>query len=108
MFHPSRLEDLKKQIAHELSDIDYYGSTKLYLCWYDEFLVAKEDYNNNYPCCEKEVSLHEVIEIVREVFNRPCIIRHNVHVSPIPAGISAIFESQNQCEKYVEVCLVFN
>lgn len=106
MFHPSQLEMAKRRIAMDLQDIEYYRSIKLYLCWYDNFLIPDEDYRGYYPCSDKSVDLKEVIDIVRESIKKPHIIRHNVLVSPLPAAMIRYREEQADAEKYVEVCLV--
>uniref|UniRef100_A0A6C0JK57 Uncharacterized protein n=1 Tax=viral metagenome TaxID=1070528 RepID=A0A6C0JK57_9ZZZZ len=106
MFHPSQLEMAKRRIAMDLQDIEYYRSIKLYLCWYDNFLIPDEDYKGYYPCSDKSVDLKEVIDIVREAMKKPHIIRHNVLVSPLPAAMIRYREEQADAEKYVEVCLV--
>lgn len=89
MFHPSRLLEVQSRIFDDLKQIDLYGSVKLYLCWYDEYLVA-----------ERSVSLFEILAIIRVVFKRPHIVRHNVL-------IGRMAEDQEETEKYVEVCLVY-
>jgi len=98
------MDEVRAQITRDLADIEYYGSTKLYLCWYDEFLVAKEHYNNNYPCCNSRVELIDVINIIREVCKKQYIIRHNVLVSPFPASVKEQYSPEEYC---VEVCLVY-
>lgn len=107
MFHESRYEEVKQRIIADLKSIDNIGSVRLYLCWYDEYMVAKDAYNGRYPCSNKNVSIYDVIDVVREVFTRPHIILHNVIVSPFPVGIKYQRDSQAEIEKYVEVCLVF-
>jgi hypothetical protein len=89
MFHPSRLLEVQSRIFDDLKQIDLYGSVKLYLSCYDEYLVA-----------EKSVSLFEILAIIRVVFKRPHIVRHNVL-------IGRMAEDQEDTEKYVEVCLVY-
>ena len=108
MFHPSRLIDAQNRISEDLKEINTYDSVKLYLCWYDEFLVSKEDFNGNYPCSKNKVSLTEVIAIINVVFKKPCIIRHNVYINPLPIGLSFKADIQDEIEKYVEVCLIKN
>jgi hypothetical protein len=88
MFHPSRLLEVQSRIFNDLKQIDLYGSVKLYLSWYDEYLSA-----------EKSVSLFEILAIIRVVFKRPHIVRHNVLIGPMA--------DQEDTEKYVEVCLVY-
>jgi hypothetical protein len=107
MFHPSRLLEVQSRIFDDLKQIDLYGSVKLYLCWYDEYLVAEKDYNGNYPCSEKSVSLFEILAIIRVVFKRPHIVRHNVLIGQMPVAKTTDAEDQEETEKYVEVCLVY-
>lgn len=95
------MDEVRAQITRDLADIEYYGSTKLYLCWYDEFLVAKA---HDYPCCNSRVQLIDVINIIREVCKKQYIIRHNVLVSPFPASIKEQYSPEEYC---VEVCLVY-
>ncbi|NDB85859.1 MAG: hypothetical protein EB127_24640 [Alphaproteobacteria bacterium] len=104
MFHPSQLEMAKQRIIMDLQGIEYYRSIKLYLCWYDNFLIPDEDYKGIYPCSDNSVDLKEVIDIVAEALKRPHIIRHNVLVSPIPAALVSLKELD--VERYIEVCLV--
>jgi hypothetical protein len=96
MFHPSRLLEVQSRIFDDLKQIDLYGSVKLYLCWYDEYLVA-----------EKSVSLFEILAIIRVVFKRPHIVRHNVLIGQMPVAKTTDAEDQEETEKYVEVCLVY-
>jgi hypothetical protein len=103
MFHPSRLLEVQSRIFDDLKQIDLYGSVKLYLCWYDEYLVPKKDF----PCSEKSVSLFEILAIIRVVFKRPHIVRHNVLIGQMPVGMTIQAEDQEDTEKYVEVCLVY-
>lgn len=103
MFHPSRLLEVQSRIFNDLKQIDLYGSVKLYLCWYDEYLVPEKDY----PCSSKSVSLFEILAIIRVVFKRPHIVRHNILIGPMPNGLTMQAEDQEEIEKYVEVCLVY-
>jgi hypothetical protein len=105
MFHPSRLLEAQQRIYSELKYINEIGSVKIYLCFYDDLLVSKEEWNGKYPCSENNVSLFEIISIIKVVFKKPCIIRHNVLLSPIPVGLSV---EQSELEKYVEVCVIKN
>jgi hypothetical protein len=107
MFHPSRISDVENQIKYDLRHIDMVGSVKIYLCFYDEYMVSKQDWKGVYPSSKENVSLYELIELVRNNVNRPFIIRHNVMISPIPVGIHHISEDQSELEKYIEVCLVY-
>ena len=107
MFHQERIEEVKKRIAADLRLIDLYGSVKLYLCWYDEFLIAKEDWNGLYPCSDNYVQLKDVIDIVKDIMKCPYIIRYNsLSAQVMPAFL--ISSDEDECEKYVEVCKVFN
>ena len=108
MFHPSRILEVQNKILEDLQEIYTYDSVKLYLCWYDEFLVEKEQYNGRFPCSKFKVSLAEVIAIINVVFKKPCIIRHNIFVNPFPVGLTFESEIQDELEKYVEVCLIKN
>jgi hypothetical protein len=38
---------------------------------------------------------------------RPCIIRHNVLVGPLPAALNTKAYTQSPVETYVEVCLIY-
>jgi hypothetical protein len=105
MFHPSRIESVKDQIFLDLAVIDVLGSVKLYLCWYDEYLVPESEWNGKYPCSDRMVSLVDVIRLVKQLIVRPCIIRHNILVDPLPVAIGSIVQSP--LEQYVEVCLVY-
>jgi len=107
MFHPSQIHRVKNQIVSDLSSIEVLGSVKIYLCWYDEFLVPQSEYKGDYPCCEKSVSLQELIQLIRKVMMKQCIIRHNVLMDPIPVYLSSQAQSQSPLEKYIEVCLVY-
>jgi hypothetical protein len=107
MFHPTQIEDVEERIKNDLLAIDYHFSVKLYLCWYDEFLVEKGTYNGMYPCSEETVRLHDVITIIKKVFKQPCIIRHNIlHEGALPIALNEQAELQSDIEKYVEVCLI--
>jgi len=105
MFHSTRLLEAQQRISNDLKYIDDLGSVKLYLCFYDDLLVSEEEWNGYYPCSEKKVSLYEILAIIKVVFNKPCIIRHNILISPIPVGLSA---EQPEIEKYIEVCVIKN
>jgi hypothetical protein len=107
MFHPSQIDRVKNQIVSDLSSIEVLGSVKIYLCWYDEFLVSQSEWNGEYPCSDKSVSLQELIHLIKKVMMKQCIIRHNVLIDPIPVYISSQAESQSPLEKYIEVCLVY-
>ena len=91
-----------QRILRDLRDIDLLGSTKLYLCWYDDLLIPDSEWKGVYPCSDKSVDLKEVIDIIRQNFKRQCIIRHNVMLT-VPIGLPV----QTEIEKYVEVCLVY-
>jgi len=106
MFHPSQLEMAKQRILMDLQDIEYYKSIKLYLCWYDNFLIPEEEYKGKYPCSDKSVDLKEVIDIIAQNFKKPHTIRHNVLVNPIPAALITLKDEKEDIEKYIEVCLV--
>ena len=108
MFHHTQLLNAQQRILKDLQYIDELGSVKLYLCFYDDLLVSQEEYNGLYPCSDKKVSLYEVLAIIKLVFKKPCIVRHNVFISPFPAGLSKKFEGQCELEKYIEVCLIQN
>jgi hypothetical protein len=104
-FHPDQLEAVKRQIEMDLSNIETYGSIKLYICWYDHFQITDAEWKGVYPCCEHYVNIKEVIDIVKQVLKQPYIIRHNVlKAQALPAFF--MDHSQDECEKYVEVCLV--
>jgi len=107
MFHPSRIAEVESQIRRDLRRIDMYGSVKIYLCFYDEYMVSKENWKGVYPSTKENVSLIEMIDLIRSNVNRQCIIRHNVLVSPMPVGIHFMSEDQSELEKYIEVCLVY-
>lgn len=107
MFHPSQKENAIRRIEHDLRNIEYYGSVKLYLCFYDDLLVPKDEYNGEYPCSDKSVDLKEVIDIIGQVMKKPYIVRHNIlHVdfTGIPAGL--IEKEQNPLSYYIDVCVV--
>jgi hypothetical protein len=107
MFHESQLENVRNRIEKDLYNIEELGSRKIYLCWYDEFLIPASEYKGTYPCSDKTVDLREVIFIVKDIVKRPCIVSHNViGYDPIPAFLLLQSETQSNCEKYVEVCLV--
>jgi hypothetical protein len=106
MFHESRIEEVEIKVMQELERMDVYGSVKIYLCFYDEYLVPKGSYNGRYPCSDKNVELKDIIEIINRIYIKPHIIRHNVLTSPIPVGISDVTE--DELEKYVEVCEIKN
>lgn len=108
MFHHTQLINAQQRILKDLEHIDELGSVKLYLCYYDDLLVSREEYNGLYPCSDKKVSLYEVLAIIKIVFKKPCIVRHNVIISPFPAGLTSNFENQPELEKYIEVCLIQN
>jgi hypothetical protein len=108
MFHQTRLLEAQQRISNDLKYIDDIGSVKLYLCFYDDLLVSEEEWNGKYPCCDKKVSLYEILSIIKLVFNKPCIIRHNILLSPFPVGLSAEQSEQPEIEKYVEVCIIKN
>jgi hypothetical protein len=107
MFDPSRLEEVERLITEELSHIEVYDSLKLYLCWYDEYLVPRNEFNGRYPCSDKKVDLGEVLQIIQKVMKKPYIVRHNSFIT-IPVGLTYKKEDQLEIEKYVEVCLVKN
>lgn len=107
MFHPTRIAAATTKIMKDLEDIDLYGSSKLYLCAYDEFLIPAEFHDGKYPCCEKRVDLKEVIDIIRANFKRPCIIRHNMLVDWFPCGANNP-KNKLEIEEYcIDVCLVY-
>jgi hypothetical protein len=108
MFHHTQLLNAQRRILKDLEHIEDLGSVKLYLCYYDDLLVSQEEYNGLYPCSNKKVSLYEVLAIINLVFKKPCIVRHNVIISPFPAGLTQNFENQPELEKWVEVCLIQN
>jgi hypothetical protein len=106
-FHSDQLEAVKRRIEMDLSIIDTYGSVKLFACWYDHYQITDAEWKGIYPCCEHFVHIKEVIDIVKEVFKQPCIIRHNVlKAQAVPAFF--MDREQYECEKYVEVCLIQN
>jgi hypothetical protein len=106
-FHPEQLEAVKKQIKYDLRLIDTHGSIKLYVCFYDQFMIPDSEWNGRYPCSDKTVYFGDVITIVNEVMTQPYIIRHNViNAQPLPAFLMG--HNQKECEKYVEVCLIKN
>lgn len=107
MFHPSRLEEVERLITEELSYIEDDGSLKLYLCWYDEYLVPRNEFNGRYPCSDKKVDLYEVLRIIDKVMKKPHIVRHNV-MTTVPVGLFHEKEDQLELEKYVEVCILKN
>jgi hypothetical protein len=104
MFHHSRLIEAQDRILKDLEYLEYGDSVKIYLCWYDEFLVSREDFNGFYPCSNKKVSLNEMLAIINVVFKKPCIVRHNVHGNPYPVKLP----QQSEEEKYIEVCIIKN
>lgn len=108
MFHPTQLEKARERIAKELARIDNYGSVKIYLCFYDDLLVPDGEYNGEYPCSDEQVSLKEVIDIIREVLPEGSfVIRHNVQVvGTIPAGL-LVGEEQDPITQFVEVSKVY-
>lgn len=108
MFHESRLAEVEAKVMQDLERMDIYGSVKIYLCFYDEYLVPKGSFNGFYPCSDKNVELEDIIEIVKRIYIKPYIIRHNVMKSPVPVGISHLSETQDELEKYVEVCEIKN
>jgi len=104
-FHPEQLEAAKKQIKNDLRLLDDYGSVKLYICFYDQFMIPDSEWKGVYPCSDKTVHIGDVIAIVNEVMTEPYIIRHNViNAQALPAFLMG--HNQNECEKYVEVCVV--
>jgi hypothetical protein len=106
-FHPEQLEAVKKQIKNDLRLLDNYGSVKLYICFYDQYMIPDSEWKGVYPCSDKNVHISDVIDIVNEVMTQPYIIRHNViDAGPLPAFLMS--SGQHECEKYVEVCLVKN
>jgi len=104
MFHHSRLIEAQDRILKDLEYLEYGDSVNIYLCWYDEFLVSREDFNGFYPCSNKKVSLQEMLAIINVVFKKPCIIRHNVNGNPYPINLP----QQQEEEKYIEVCIIKN
>jgi hypothetical protein len=104
MFHHSRLIEVQQRVSKDLEYLEYSDSVKIYLCWYDEFLVSREDYNGVYPCSNKKVSLQEMLAVINVVFKKPCIVRHNVNGNPFPV----ILPEQSEEEKYIEVCIIKN
>lgn len=107
MFHESQIENVKRRIEEDLYYIEELGSRKLYLCWYDEYLIPSGEFKGIYPCSNKRVDLKEVIDIIKDVIKKPCIIRHNViGANPIPVFLMDKSDSQQECELYVEICLI--
>ncbi len=43
MFHHTQLLNAQQRILKDLQNIDDMGSVKLYVCWYDDLLVSRED-----------------------------------------------------------------
>jgi hypothetical protein len=106
-FYPEQLEAVKLRIKNDLKMLELYGSVKLYLCWYDQFLISDSEWRGIYPCSDQYVHLSDVLNIVNEVMTKPYIVRHNIIcVGPIPGYMIAQSEAQDECEKYLEVCLV--
>jgi hypothetical protein len=106
-FHPEQLEAVERRIINDLSIIELYGSVKLYTCFYDQYMIPDSEWKGVYPCSDKTVNINDVIDIVNKVMTRPYIIRHNViDVGPLPAFLMG--HGQDECEKYVEVCLIKN
>ena len=104
-FHPEQLEAVKKQIKNDLRLLDTYGSVKLYICFYDQFMIPDSEWKGVYPCSDKAVHISDVLDIVHEVMTQPYITRHNViNAGPLPAFLMG--HNQDECEKYVEVCLI--
>jgi hypothetical protein len=106
-FHPEQLEAVKNRIARDLLLLEPYGSAKLYLCWYDQFLISDSEWKGVYPCSDQYVHLTDVLDIVKTVMTQPYIVRHNViNAQPLPAFL--MDHKQDECEKYLEVCLIQN
>jgi len=107
MFDPTQRAVVKSRIRADLDGIEYLGSKKLYICWYDDLLIPDAEWKGVYPCSSQKVSLKEVIDVIKDVMvGRKHIIRHNVFVSPLPVFMSTQQHLQDECEKYVEVCLI--
>lgn len=105
-FDPTQLEAVKKHIQRDLVLLDLHGSTKLYICWYDQYMIPDSEWNGLYPCSDKSVYFGDVIDIVKQVMTKPYIVRHNVLCGPLPACLMDKSKRQDECEKYVEVCLI--
>lgn len=106
MFHPSRIEEVETELLKILRNIDLIGSVKIYLCFFDEYMIPREDWRGFYPCSNENVSLDELIMLIKKVYKGKYIIRHNVILSPFPGGLIKKVENQEECEKYIEVCLI--
>jgi hypothetical protein len=106
-FHPEQLEAVKRQIKNDLRLLDEYRSVKLYICFYDHYLIPDSEWKGIYPCSDHYVQLSDVLNIVNEVMTKPYIVRHNiVNAQPLPAFL--MDHRQDECEKYVEICLIQN
>jgi hypothetical protein len=106
-FHPDQLEAVKNHITNDLRLIEEYGSVKLYVCFYDQYMIPDSEWKGVYPCSDKYVHFSDVLNIVKEVMTQPYIVRHNViKAGPIPAFL--MDHHQDECEKYIEVCLIQN
>jgi hypothetical protein len=109
LFHPTQLEALKKHIQRDLLLLERYGSIKLYICCYDQYMIPDSEWKGLYPCSDKSVYFGDVIDIVKQIMTQPYILRHNVlNCGPFPACLMDKRETQDECEKYVEVCLIQN
>jgi hypothetical protein len=106
-FHPTQLESVKKHIQRDLLLLEPHGSTKLYMCWYDHYMIPDSEWKGIYPCSDKSVYFGDVIDIVKEIMKKPYIVRHNVlNCGSLPACLIDESVRQDECEKYVEVCLI--
>ena len=106
-FHPTQLEAVQKHIQQDLVLLDRYGSIKLYICWYDQYMIPDSEWKGVYPCSDNSVYFGDVIDIVKQIMTKPYIVRHNVlKCGPFPVCLMEKSETQQECEKYVEVCLI--
>jgi len=106
-FHPDQIEAVTKRIARDLLLLEPYGSAKLYICWYDQYLIPDSEWKGVYPCSDSTVQLRDVLDIVKTLMTEPYIVRHNViNAGPLPAYL--MDHNQDECEKYLEICLINN
>lgn len=103
MFHTSQTERAKRRIQDELKEIDVYGSVKVYLCFFDDLMVADSEYNGLYPCSEKSPDLKEMISMIRECMTGSYTISTNVPFGGVPAEL----DYRPSTKDYIEVCRVY-
>jgi hypothetical protein len=106
-FHPEQLDAVRTRISIDLLLLEPYGSVKLYLCWYDQYLIPDSEWKGVYPCSDDYVHISDVLAIVQTLMKKPYIVRHNIiNAGPLPTFL--INHEQDECEKYLEVCLIQN